>query len=171
MPVNRAGPASSKKSYGLHACHVECFSAADVLAGGLIVAPHHIGLRFGKAGTVSLIRTATQLGLLTPHQPAQLILIGFAAKWAGHHMSPLLRFFIEKVAFFHLSSFYTLGSIIPHFVLKEGGHHGEKAQAGVQRRQGSQSQCSYQSRPTEAGQDVRGQAGAPRTGKIQNDFA
>jgi hypothetical protein len=85
----------------LDACQLKPFAAANVLARHLIFSQHHVGLRFGETGPITLIRARGQAVLLAPDQPVQLILCRLAAVRARQSMGPLLWFFVVKVAFFH----------------------------------------------------------------------
>jgi hypothetical protein len=89
------------EGYGLDPGYIEPFPAPDIFAPDHIVATHHIALRLGKASAVAIIGSTRQLGLLSPHQPTQLILSLLSAVWTGHRMLALFGPFIKKITLFH----------------------------------------------------------------------
>ncbi len=92
----------------------ERFAAADVGAGELVVASYHVRLRFGKAGTVTLVGAAGKLGTFTAYDPADLVFAWLTALGAGEGMGSQFGCFVKKVPLFHLSPravFFPFGSI------------------------------------------------------------
>ena len=81
--------------------NLEWLAAADVGAGELVVAAHHVRLRLGKARAVAFIGIARQLGPLAPNYPAYLILAGLPALGAGKRVLPHFSCLVEEFAFFH----------------------------------------------------------------------
>ena len=76
-------------------------AAADVLAGKLVVAAHHVRLRLGEARAVALVGAAGQLGALAAHHPGDVVLGRLAAFGAGERVGALLGGLVEKIALFH----------------------------------------------------------------------
>ena len=76
-------------------------AAADVGAAYEVVAAHHVGLGFGKAGAVALVGIAWQLRALAANDPVDLIFAWLAAVGANQSVSLLLVGFGKKIAFFH----------------------------------------------------------------------
>jgi hypothetical protein len=85
----------------LQLCNLEGLAAADVGAGELVVAAHHIGLRLGKAGSIALVGSAGQLRTLAPHYPGDLVLARLAALGAREGVGSQFRGLVEKIPFFH----------------------------------------------------------------------
>src|ERR1019366_2918569 len=82
---------------------LEGLAAADVDAGQLVVAAHHIRLRLGESAPVPLIGVARQLRPFPPHHPGHLVLARLPALGAGEGMRPLFRRLVEKISLFHRS--------------------------------------------------------------------
>ena len=76
-------------------------AAADVGAGELVVAAHHVGLRLGKAGSVALIGIAGQLRTFAAYYPRNLVLGRLAALGAGKVVAALFGGLDEKFPLFH----------------------------------------------------------------------
>jgi hypothetical protein len=89
---------------GLDTCNFEALSAADVFAGNHIVATHHVGLSFGKAGAVALVGVTGQSILFVADEPTELVVRCLAAMGTGEGVVALLGTFIKKFPFFHLFS-------------------------------------------------------------------
>jgi len=89
------------EGYGLNSGDFKALAAADILAGHHVILANHIGLCFGELGAVTFVSMPGQLILFAPDEPAELVLISFAAVWTGQHVVPLLCLLVEKVTFFH----------------------------------------------------------------------
>jgi hypothetical protein len=89
------------KGDGLNAGNLKSLTAADILASDHVVPANHVALGLGEAGAVSVIGSAGQLILFSPHDPPELVLALLSAVRAGHGVGPLFRTLIEKVPFFH----------------------------------------------------------------------
>ena len=64
------GSGGLQEGYGLYACYLEAFAAADVFAGDHVVCADHVGLGFGEAGTVALVGVAGDPGFFAANEPA-----------------------------------------------------------------------------------------------------
>jgi hypothetical protein len=91
----------SNKRHRLDPHYIESFPAPHILAPHRVIAANHVTLRLGKTRPIAVIGPARQLRLLPPHHPVNLILPLLPAVRTCHHMRPLLRFFIKKIALFH----------------------------------------------------------------------
>ena len=85
----------------LQAGDVEGLAAADVKAGELVVAAHHVGLGLGEASAVAFIGVPGKLGALAADYPGDFVLGGLAAFGTGEVVCALLRGLCEKFALFH----------------------------------------------------------------------
>jgi hypothetical protein len=92
-----------KERDGLYAGDLKWPAASRIDAGNLVVATHHVALRFGELGAVALIGAARHLAFLAAHQPLQLILARLAAVRAGKRVLARLRPLVKEVAFVHRS--------------------------------------------------------------------
>jgi hypothetical protein len=90
-----------EKRHRLQIADLEGLAAADIHAGKFFVASHHVGLRLGEFGTVTLVSPTGQLRTLATHNPCNLVLARLPALGASQHMGALFGRFIEKIAFFH----------------------------------------------------------------------
>ena len=90
-----------QKRDGLDPGDLKALAAADVFAGYLVVAAHHVGLGLGEARAVALVGVARQGILLATDEPVQLILGGLAAVGASERMIALFWSFIKKITLFH----------------------------------------------------------------------
>src|SRR4030088_2898015 len=80
---------------------LEPFTAADVLAANRVIAPHHVGLRLGKASGVALVGVAGQQRFFAPDQPCDGVFVSLPAVGACEGVGALLWPLVEKVAFLH----------------------------------------------------------------------
>lgn len=88
---------------------LKTFAAANVLASDHVIAAHHVRLRFGKTGTVSLVGVPWKGILLATYDPRQLVIAGLPAVGASECMGPLLYGFIKEIALFHDVSLSSAG--------------------------------------------------------------
>jgi hypothetical protein len=63
----------------LHSGYVKTLAATDIFAGRKIVCTHHLRLRLGESGPVTLIRATPKLGLFPADEPPELVLVRLAA--------------------------------------------------------------------------------------------
>ena len=149
-----------EKGYSLDAGDLEALATADVLARQLIVLADHVALPLGKPGPVALIGAAGHLGLLTAHQPADLVLVRLAAMRAGESMGLLLRLFVVKITFFH--ALLLLAFPQKYSILGAGFHEAQFAAAGLM--------AKKKSKPfsvtTAVKRNARDQVGQPRPEKV-----
>src|SRR5271168_1525534 len=101
------------KRHRLDPHDIEALPAPNVLASHRVVAADHIALRLCKTRPVAVIGPSRQLCLLSTHDPVDLVLPLLSTVRTGHHMRPLLCFFIEKIALFHTTPHPVGGPLRP----------------------------------------------------------
>src|SRR5205823_8933810 len=52
---------SFQERHGLNSCHLEAFTATDILAGDHVVLTHHVGARLSELGAIALVSARRQL--------------------------------------------------------------------------------------------------------------
>lgn len=99
-PGREAGSVHEKRE-ALKGGDLEGLAAADVGAGKLVVAAHHIRLRLGEPGTIALVSVARQLRFFAANDPGDLIFPGLPAFGTGQGVGAHLSGLVEKLPFFH----------------------------------------------------------------------
>ena len=136
--------------------NLEGLATADVGTGELVVASHHVRLRLGEAGTVTLVGPSGQLGAFTAHHPRNFVFGCLTALGADEGMGPQFCGFVKKIPFFHYSPralFFQFGSIysILVFWTEERQGREETKTRDVFSREGCEGQRPGAGGPAEAG--------------------
>jgi hypothetical protein len=74
---------------------------ATISARKLVVNPHHVVARFGKAGAILFVRPTRQVLLLRPRQPAHFIVCALAAVWATEARTLRFLSFVKEISLVH----------------------------------------------------------------------
>src|SRR5579862_2424066 len=97
----KTGPLLGQEGQGLQRGDLEWLSAAHIGAGQLVIAAHHIRLRFGEPGAIAFIGMTGQLRFLAADDPGDFVLGSLSALGAGQSVGAHLSGLVKKLAFFH----------------------------------------------------------------------